>query len=451
MSEVVHWMCSMAGRGRFAIAWGLWLWLWLVGSVYLHSGGVVVMAQESGCPLDFSVLNKFPAVAQQARLKNVQCLTLLDGLEMVMAEYLRNTSYFLLPPAVVPACLDSYQAQLRSQGTDANVTELCEDDLPSSMARGADNCQGIQTSHDLAAIASRYSSLKSAQQSCAGVLADADYHQNVECAACIKQLASLTADLQSSNAFGVQRGCQNYSSMYVAAVINIGGPLEPHTAACLFSIFPVSKGKKNLTGVYVAVGAIAIALLGFAVGLSFYYKHRRRKLAEEKAFIKRNTDLLEGSMRSGDGSIMFTIEELKAATHNFSREMIIGSGAYGNVFKGVLKSGVEIAIKVLAIFYTAIRIPLQSLGVCLSIYHSTLIMVGVLLSRCAEIQELLTSRRQGFCARSANDFKRAAPKPGEEIHETSHSLYQQIMQHHKKFVESVPGNSLWSGASFECK
>lgn len=151
------------------------------------------MAQP--CPLDFAVLDKFPAVAQQARVKDVQCLTLLDGLEMVMAAYLRNTSYFLVPADVVPACLDSYQAQLRSQGTDANITELCEDDLPTFISRGTDNCQGIQRSTDLAAIASRYSSLKSAQQSCAGVLADANYQQNVDCAACIKQVQRIVSCL----------------------------------------------------------------------------------------------------------------------------------------------------------------------------------------------------------------------------------------------------------------
>lgn len=335
----------MAGRFRAAFTWGFQLWLCLVGVVVVCFRSSVAMAQP--CPLDFTVLDKFPAVAQQARVKDVQCLTLVDGLEMVMAAYLLNTSYFLVPSDAVPACLDSYRAQLRSQGTDANITELCEDDLPSFMSRGTDNCQGIQRYTDLAAIASRYSSLKSTQQSCSGVLADSNYQQNVACAACIKQVAGLTADLRAFNNSGEQRGCQNYSSMYVAAMINSAGPLDPHTAACLFSIFPVRAGAKNLTGVYVAVGAIAIALLAFAVALSFYYRHRRRKLVEEQAFIKRNTDLLEGSMRQGDGSIMFTIEELKAATHNFSREMIIGSGAYGNVFRGVLKSGVEIAIKVL--------------------------------------------------------------------------------------------------------
>jgi hypothetical protein len=134
--------------------------------------------------------------------------------------------------------------------------------------------------------------------------------------------------------------------MYVAAVVNTAGPEDAHTASCLFSIFPIKSQKKKMIGAYIAIGAIASALVGVGVALLFYVRYRRRKIAEQKAFVKRNTDLLEGSMQSGNGSLMFTIEEIKSATHNFSREMIIGSGAYGNVFKGILKNGQEVAIKV---------------------------------------------------------------------------------------------------------
>lgn len=330
-----------------AIKSGTWLWvLWkLVAMVLISSGACGERPKTLECPLDFTVLDKFPTVAEQARDTGSQCVILLNGLEMLLAAYLLNTSFFQLSPEVVPACLQGYRAHLLYQGTDANVTR-CEDELPSIMSRGTDNCQGIQRSSDFAAIASRYVSFGSVQQRCAGVLEEANSRQNKDCQACFKQVASLTADLQAFNLSGEQRGCQNYSSMYVAAMINSAGPLDPNTAACMFSIFPISKGRRNLRGIYTALGSIVIALLSFAVALSFYYKHRRRTLAEEKALVKRNIDLLEGSMRIGEGSIMFTIEEIKAATCNFSREMILGSGSYGNVYKGILTSGVEVAIKV---------------------------------------------------------------------------------------------------------
>lgn len=297
------------------------------------------------CPLDFSILNKYPYVAQQAKIKDVQCIVLSDALEMVLSEYLRNSTYFLLPPEVVPTCLDSYQSQLASQGADMNITALCDAAIPTYLSRGTDNCQGIQRISDFQRIVSNYT-MNSVNQSCSGTLSDGDYSQNVECAACTKQMSSLTSYLQAYNASGVHSGCQNYSSMYVAAVVNTAGPEDAHTASCLFSIFPIKSQKKKMIGAYIAIGAIASALVGVGVALLCYVRYRRRKIAEQKAFVKRNTDLLEGSMQSGNGSLMFTIEEIKSATRNFSREMIIGSGAYGNVFKGILKNGQEVAIKV---------------------------------------------------------------------------------------------------------
>ncbi|CAM6129051.1 unnamed protein product [Calypogeia fissa] len=42
---------------------------------------------------------------------------------------------------------------------------------------------------------------------------------------------------------------------------------------------------------------------------------------------------------------MFTVHELKAATNNFCRDNELGKGAFGTVYKGILKDGQVVAVK----------------------------------------------------------------------------------------------------------
>ncbi|KAG2570692.1 hypothetical protein PVAP13_7KG042400 [Panicum virgatum] len=48
-----------------------------------------------------------------------------------------------------------------------------------------------------------------------------------------------------------------------------------------------------------------------------------------------------------DDFTIFSLSELKAATENFSEEKKIGSGGFGDVYKGVLQDGQVVAIKIL--------------------------------------------------------------------------------------------------------
>ncbi|KAK7827357.1 putative lrr receptor-like serine/threonine-protein kinase rkf3 [Quercus suber] len=51
-------------------------------------------------------------------------------------------------------------------------------------------------------------------------------------------------------------------------------------------------------------------------------------------------------MINGNNSVIkFTLEEIKKATKNFSRENLIGCGGYENVYKGILPDGFEVALK----------------------------------------------------------------------------------------------------------
>ncbi|KAH0727752.1 hypothetical protein KY284_003617 [Solanum tuberosum] len=53
----------------------------------------------------------------------------------------------------------------------------------------------------------------------------------------------------------------------------------------------------------------------------------------------------QGTLLQGTNVIAYDSSDLAAATNNFSLANKIGHGGFGNVFKGVLENGVEIAVK----------------------------------------------------------------------------------------------------------
>ncbi|CAK9276977.1 unnamed protein product [Sphagnum jensenii] len=306
----------------------------------------VTTGAQGNCPLNFTVLSNFPYVAQQVTLpiSHVQCLILLNALEMVLSEYLKQTNFFLIPANTTADCSLAFHSELVSLGAAANINfeTSCLFNF-SDIARGQDNCQGIQQVSDLKHLV-HPGNLTGVTQSCEGVLANAN-GDTVLCAGCIRAVSTLALDLQSA-ANRSQVGCQNYSSMYAAGLVNSAGPLDPYTARCLFYLLNSTQNShRNLTVLYIVVGVVAVAVLTISISLFFHFRLQKRRRKEQKAFIKHTTDLLEGSMNSDGGLVWFTMDDIKAATHNFSRGAIIGSGGFGNVYKGVLKSGSEIAVK----------------------------------------------------------------------------------------------------------
>ena len=87
-------------------------------------------------------------------------------------------------------------------------------------------------------------------------------------------------------------------------------------------------------------------------GLWFCRQRRKRKIKASEGWKLSQANSGSGPAASGLDSISgstnlvrFTLDEIKAATNNFSRENIIGRGGYGNVYKGVLPDGSEAALK----------------------------------------------------------------------------------------------------------
>ncbi|KAL2924558.1 Wall-associated receptor kinase-like 20 [Bienertia sinuspersici] len=88
----------------------------------------------------------------------------------------------------------------------------------------------------------------------------------------------------------------------------------------------------------IAGGALII------VTIAAMYYQRARRIREAKARLKKER---EDILNSGSGRTakVFSGKEIKKSTNNFSRDRLLGSGGYGEVYKGTLNDGTLIAVK----------------------------------------------------------------------------------------------------------
>jgi serine/threonine protein kinase len=307
------------------------------------------------CPLNFTALDKFPYIAQQAAdeaLDNAtRCLALHDGLAVVMSEYLKNTNFFLVPAETAPACLQAYDAQLAKQGFMTSATTLssmCGISV-SDISRGTDHCEHIQTLDDFKRLIT-FSVSAAINNSCSGVLGSGNSRSTL-CPACISQMLMMATALgQQANGSSISStsaGCYNYTVLYVGAFVQPGGPLDPTAVVCLWNILPDQvQGMRSSKVLHVIIGATAVVVVSMGAAVILFLHYRQREIAKQIAYVKQTTQMVECSSVSADfAMVWYSLDEMKAATHNFATDTIAGSGAFANVYRGVLEDGTEIAVK----------------------------------------------------------------------------------------------------------
>ncbi|CAL9184837.1 unnamed protein product [Musa hybrid cultivar] len=95
------------------------------------------------------------------------------------------------------------------------------------------------------------------------------------------------------------------------------------------------------TGIVSGLGAAAVVTVA---GFLLYRRQRRIREARER-LAKERQDILNANNSSGRSAKHFTAREIKRATSNFAHDNLLGSGGYGDVFKGILADGTPVAVK----------------------------------------------------------------------------------------------------------
>ncbi|KAE9611710.1 putative protein kinase RLK-Pelle-DLSV family [Lupinus albus] len=110
------------------------------------------------------------------------------------------------------------------------------------------------------------------------------------------------------------------------------------------SISPPPPGKKKLDTKTIAIIVVVVvfSVILFCLGCGFLLRRRLRK--KYKTLLKENF----GDEGAALESLQFSLAAIEVATKKFSNENKIGKGGFGEVYKGILSNGREIALKKLS-------------------------------------------------------------------------------------------------------
>ncbi|KAL6978467.1 putative LRR receptor-like serine/threonine-protein kinase rkf3 [Sarracenia purpurea var. burkii] len=297
---------------------------------------------DTSCPLDFDVLRRLLQGLKPAKFAvDVDCRYIQQGLRLVESEYLRTTKNFLPPLDSADSCWNSYQALVNDFDPNFDIRKSCGFET-SWIALG---CMNITNLEEFEGNVSK-SALDDVLSACNQSLANSS-----PCASCTTSLSSLQASYLTGPSVGNLSDCTAYPSIYAAAVANQFGPTDQGSASCLFGLDfsnPTNSNNKHITVVIcvVVIGCGLALFLGFS-GICFS-RRKRRKFRRKRKLDRRESSLAFANYSSIEESttlIRYTFDEIKQATKNFSRENIIGRGGYGNVYRGVMSDGSEVALK----------------------------------------------------------------------------------------------------------
>nr|XP_043635951.1 probable LRR receptor-like serine/threonine-protein kinase RKF3 [Erigeron canadensis] len=295
------------------------------------------------CPLNFNLIRNLVGTNRPSSLNILDaCRYTRLGLQLVESEYLSRTNSFTPPPAAAESCWSAYQTLADDFFPNFDLRKNCGFQTNWISTSGCMNINNKTDFERRISQSARNGVVSACNQSLSGSA----------CSACTVALSNLQAVYLNGESNGNLTDCKTFPFIYTAAFVNRFGPTDRGTAFCLFSLDFVSKKSNNKHKVIVIV--IVVILVSFfalvlSIGLWYYRKKKIKEMRRRRRINGNGNEMTSGSALdaiSGSTSLVkYTIDEIKEATRNFSRENIIGRGGYGNVYKGVLPDNTEVALK----------------------------------------------------------------------------------------------------------
>ncbi|GMI84758.1 hypothetical protein like AT5G02070 [Hibiscus trionum] len=121
---------------------------------------------------------------------------------------------------------------------------------------------------------------------------------------------------------------------------NKGYNWNPVNGTCLGK----KKSKKPSLSLKASIGVISFFTLAIVVAAISSRKPWRKSKKEKAKLMKEREDMLKSS-NGGKPAKIFRLKEVKKMTNDFCRDRFLGSGGFGEVYKGELPSGDIVAVK----------------------------------------------------------------------------------------------------------
>lgn len=295
---------------------------------------------EPSCPLNFDVFRKMVYRSPSSLDVPTQCYYVLEGIRLIRSEYLRTHGYFLPPSTVAKSCWELYRVLVSDLVSGFDI-ELACGYHPEWVS---EKCVDISSGSEFESLIPKFK-LQEVRRYCNQSLGN-----TTSCALCSKSLVNLEASYLGGSGTENTSDCAGYPFIYAAGLVNHFGPTYAATAKCLFSLQFSPKDMRLENHEILICGAALGCVIGFfgAFSVAWFLWTRHRKLEgrmEVCAQMESGLGPDFGSIGGSERLAKFKFEEIRRATMNFSRDNLIGKGGYGNVYKGILPDGSEVAFK----------------------------------------------------------------------------------------------------------